>query len=124
MDFYGYWRRYGTFFAVNLVVLSIVVQFLIRGSWRVSGLVMLLLVVSDLLVGRALRSRRRNIAQTYSKGQGGRFFRLYGYALMAGGLVWLAVRIRGGITWGTFAPFVILVLLATAMLSIGNGENS
>jgi hypothetical protein len=119
VNFYGYWWRYGTFLAVNLVVISIVIQLMTRGAWSVSGFVILALAVADLFVRRILRNRSKGSEQIHSTNTRGGFLRFYGYALAVGGLIWLTLRIRHGITWIDFAPFAIFVLLAVAMLSIG-----
>jgi hypothetical protein len=121
---YEYWRKYGVFLAVNLVAISIVIQLMIRGSWGISGFVALALVVADLFVIRIVRGRSETSEQTYSTKRRGGFFRFYGYALAGGGLIWLALRVRHGITWIDFVPFVIFILLAVAMLSIGRRMNA
>jgi hypothetical protein len=115
MTLYQHWYRYSVLLAVNLVVISIVIQFGIRGSWAISGFIMLALVVADLFVSRILRKRQTPQGAT---GVDGVFFRFYGYVLVAGALTWLTSRARHGIAWTDIAPFVILVLLAAAMLSI------
>ena len=124
MTYVEYWRRYGIFIAVNFVVLSIIVQLMIRGIWGFSGFAILILVVADLFVGRILRSKNETSGKTYSTRRGGGFFRFYGYALVVGGLIWLALRIREGITWVDFAPFVVFILLAVAVLSVGKRMNA
>ena len=116
---YEHWRQYGFFVAVNLVVVSIIVQLMIRGALGLSGLLVLGLVVADLFVSRILRNRSETSGQNYSTKARGGFFRVYGYALVAGGLVWLVLRIKHGIAWVDFAPFVIIILLAGGMFSIG-----
>jgi hypothetical protein len=121
---FEYWRRHGTFIAFNLVIISIIVQLMIRGSWGFSGFAILILVVADLFVGRILRSKNETSGQAYSTSRGGRFFRFYGCALALGGLIWLAQRMKVGITWADSASFVVLILLAVAMLSIGKKMNT
>ena len=125
VTFFEYWQRYTTFIAVNYVVISIIVVLAIRGSWRFSGFALLILAVADLFVGRILRSKKNQISgQTYSTRKGGGFFRFYGYALVVGGLIRLAVSIKEGITWVDSGAFVILILLAIAMFSIGKRMNA
>lgn len=113
---YEYWRKYGFFLAINFVVISVVVQFVIRGSWAISVFVLLGLVAADLIVGRLLKKRKAE--RIYSTSMNGRFFRFYGYTLLAGAAIWLTRCLRYGIKRTVVAPFVILILLGVAMLSI------
>jgi hypothetical protein len=113
---YEYWRKYGFFLAVNFVVISVVVQFIIRGSWTISVFVLLRLVVADLFAGRLLKKTKAE--PTGSTIMNGGFFQFYGYTLLAGAAIWLARCLRYGLHGIDVAPFVILILLGVAMLSI------
>jgi len=124
MDLYGSWQRYGTFIAVNFFVIIMAVDLAIRGSWRISGFMVLILLVSDVLVGRILRNRTEASVLDYSRRKDSRFFRFYSQVLLAGGVLWLAVGFRRGITWTDLVVFAISVLLAVAMLSIGRRMNA
>lgn len=124
MNLYAYSQRYGTFISVNFVVIIMAVDLAIRGSWRISGFVILILVVSDLFVGRILRNRSETSVQDYSKRKDSRLFRFWGCVLLAGGLLRLALGFRKGITWTDLVGFAILILLAVAMLSIGRRMNA
>jgi hypothetical protein len=119
MNLLAFWQRYGTFIAVNFVLVSIIVDLIIRGNWRASGLASLILVVGDLFVGRILRRKSSSSGHAHSPIKRWGFFRFYGYLLLAGGLTQLASGIRKGITWFDVASCVVLLLLAIAMLSIG-----
>jgi hypothetical protein len=100
------------------------VDLAIRGSWRISGFMVLILLVSDVLAGRILRNRSETSVLDYSRRKDSRFFRFYSQVLLAGGVLWLAVGFRRGITWTDLVVFTISVLLAVAMLSIGRRMNA
>jgi hypothetical protein len=120
---YEYWQRYGTLISVNGAVVSLIVMLLIRGAWGLSGAAILTLLITDTLLVSRIRRKSEASGQTYA-GSGRWFFLFYGCVLAIGGIVRLVLQIREGIHWVDLGVFLILALLATAMLSIAKRLNS
>ena len=117
MDSYRFWEKYGTFLSVNFVAVTITVMLVVRGAWGFSGAAVCILIVADAIALNRIRRKSETPGQVHA-GRRGRFFLFYGYVLAVGALIRLAQSIRAGVQWLDFAAFLILVLLAVAMLSI------